>query len=213
MNTNIKNAIKGNPINLAELDAKNTTLVVVDMIKGFHDQGVFANPLLDNICDRTVELVKEARTLGFKIVWVLDTHCPDSIEFQAFPTHCIAGSEETTLIAQLEPLTMPEDLVIQKNSTNVGVAPVFQAFLDMKIKQQEPTNFIFVGTCTDICILTGALTTKTYFNEYQLPSRVIVPVDAVETYNLDVTAHDRDTLQDMALYMLQTQGIELMARK
>lgn len=70
-------------------------------------------------------------------------------------------------------------------------------------------TFIVTGVCTNICIEQFALTLKTYFNKQNVKSRVIVPINTVETYDLDI--HNGDLMNVMALYNMIVNGIEVVA--
>lgn len=70
-------------------------------------------------------------------------------------------------------------------------------------------TFIITGVCTDICVHQFSLTLKTYFNKQNKESRVIVPVNTVETYDLGM--HNGDLMNIMALYSMTVNGIEVVA--
>jgi len=50
---------------------------------------------------------------------------------------------------------------------------------------------------------------KAWFNVQNRKVRVIVPINAVETYDLDL--HDGDLMHVMALYNMMINGVELAA--
>ena len=54
-----------------------------------------------------------------------------------------------------------------------------------------------------------AITLKTWFNVQNRKVRVIVPINAVETYDLGL--HDGDLMHVMALYNMMINGVELAA--
>lgn len=70
-------------------------------------------------------------------------------------------------------------------------------------------TFIITGNCTDICVQQFAITLKTWFNRQNIKVRVIVPVNAVETY--DFGLHDGDLMNVMALYNMMINGVEVVA--
>ncbi|HEY8364861.1 MAG TPA: isochorismatase family protein, partial [Haloplasmataceae bacterium] len=95
--------------------------------------------------------------------------------------------------------------LFEKNSTNGFLEPKFQEWLSIN---KDITNFIIVGCCTDICILQFALTLKTHFNRLNKESRIIVPINAVNTY--DGGLHDGELMHIMALYNMMINNIELV---
>ena len=96
--------------------------------------------------------------------------------------------------------------MIFKNSTNGFLEPKFHEWL---ATHPSVNQFIIVGDCTDICVEQFAITLKTYFNTNNRPSRLIVPIACVETYDLDV--HAGDLMNVIALYKMMMNGIEIIS--
>ena len=67
--------------------------------------------------------------------------------------------------------------------------------------------FIVCGVCTDICVMQFCLTLKTLCNQANRPMEVLVPVNAVETY--DAPGHNADECNAAALQFMQQAGIML----
>ena len=70
-------------------------------------------------------------------------------------------------------------------------------------------NFVLAGLVTDICVMTFALTLKSYFNEKNIVSRLMLPLAAVETFDLPVTNHQAELMNTFAVYNMQMNGIEI----
>jgi nicotinamidase-related amidase len=96
--------------------------------------------------------------------------------------------------------------LIPKNSTNGFLEPAFQEWL---AKNEAIDTFIVTGDCTDICIQQFAITLKTWFNRKDRKSRIIVPIDAVDTYDLGL--HSGDLMHVMALYNMIGNGVEVVS--
>jgi hypothetical protein len=83
------------------------------------------------------------------------------------------------------------------------------------------TNFIVVGDCTDICTYQLAMHLRLRANALQRrEDRVILPVNAVDTYDMPVsfaeqigaTPHDAELLHLIFLYHMMLNGIEIVAQ-
>ena len=77
---------------------------------------------------------------------------------------------------------------------------------------------VIVGNCTDLCVHQMALHLKLYANAHNLMMRVIVPENAVQTYDmpvetanaLDALPHDGDFLHLVFLYHMRLNGVEVV---
>ncbi len=70
-------------------------------------------------------------------------------------------------------------------------------------------NFIVVGCCTDICVYQFVLTLKAYFNQNNLDKNIIVPMNLVETYDID-NVHCGDLLNTVFLNSMIQNGIKIV---
>lgn len=186
------------------LDKNNTALIVIDMVNGFAKSGNLYSDRIENIIPEVVEVTK--KFTDFTKLFVADTHEENAAEFEAYLPHCVGIEAE--VIEELKELYDHQSIEIPKNSTNGFQSPAFQKWFEEN--QSSFSQFVLIGDCTDICILQMALSLKTYFNEHNLPSRVIVPLNAVETYHLDLNHHYGDLMNLFALYNMQLNGIELV---
>ena len=141
-------------------------------------------------------------------MFFLDTHDENSLEFRSFPMHCIKGEHEAFLIDELKTNDSQgeETFFIEKNSTNGFHAEGFKEWI--KKYEDKVENYIITGCVTDICILQFSLTLKSYFNENNKEKRVIVPINAVETYSGGT--HDGDLVNLFSLYNMHISGIEIV---
>lgn len=185
------------------MDGK-TALVIVDMINGFLTEGVLASPRSASVLPAVEKLLRFARENNIPAAAFADCHAEDSIEFQAFPTHCLAGTGESEIAPSL--CEIGGFNRIEKNSTNGFLTEGFQDFL---ANHPEYERFVVCGVCTDICVMQFALSLKCFGNQQNRPLEVIVPVNAVETY--DAPNHNAELMQVMALQFLAQAGITLTA--
>lgn len=200
----IRNVIDNVPaIRLDSLPKEETALIIVDVINGFAKEGNLSSPRINGIIPPIAKLQEKCVALGISIVAFADNHTEDSVELKNFVTHCLADTEESEIVDELK--AVGGYRLIKKNSTNGFLEEEFTEWY-----RQNPgiKNWIVVGDCTDICILNFALSMKNDMNRRNIDGRVIVPVSMVETYDLDT--HDAGLLNIMALYIMMTQGVEIV---
>ncbi|MCL2587698.1 MAG: cysteine hydrolase [Firmicutes bacterium] len=178
-------------------------LVVVDMVNGFVKEGALADPYIDTITDEIERLIQGYLANGDKVIAFRDSHRPDAREFQAFPPHCIEGTEEAELIDQLK-VYQDKMTVIDKNGTNGFFAPGFIEAIE------GIEEFAITGCCTDICVQNLAITMNTYFNQHDIPHRITVPQNAVETFHNPDIGHDRNEMNKAAFKFMGQAGIEVV---
>lgn len=191
-------------LSMNALDSSKTALIVIDMVNGFAKTGNLYSDRVENIIPTVVDITKKFK--NYTKLFIADTHDEKSVEFEAYLPHCIG--DESQVIKELKVLYDENSKEIPKNSTNGFLAPLFQEWFT---KNKDTYNqYILIGDCTDICVLQFALSLKAYFNEHNQTSRIIVPLDAVETYHLDLNNHDGDLMNLFALYNMALNGIELV---
>lgn len=176
--------------------------MLVDPINGFINHGALADPKIRRIIEPIRGLAQKAIQLSIPTLAFADAHSPEAQEFKSFPPHCLEGSEESLLVEELQDLDIT---VLPKNSTNGFFAPGFHAVLD---KTTVPSVWIAAGDCTDICLMQFTLTLLGWYRQQDMPCRIIVPVNAVGTY--DAPGHEEKLHHLMALKFMQDAGIELV---
>jgi len=201
-------------------DPTQIAVVSQDLLKGFCNQGALASPRAASIVPGVLRLFQRVHDLGGRHFLLLqDTHDPDAVEFSAYPPHCVAGTEESETIDELNDLPFSNLFtVFPKNSISSTVGTDLEAWLD---DHPSVTTFIVVGVCTDICIYHMATALRVRANVLgQREARVIVPADCVQTYDMPVETaaqlgalpHDGDLLHRIFLYHMALNGIEVVAR-
>ncbi len=190
-------------VNFNHLDKDKTVLVMIDMVNGFVKKGALQSQRIASIVPEVVKLSYKCEELSIKKLVFADCHNKDSREFKSFPPHCVEGTNEKEVIEELKSIGGYK--LIEKNSTNGFIEPSFQKWL----KENETIDtFIVVGDCTDICVLQFVLSLKTHFNRLNQDSRIIVPMNGVNTYDHDT--HDGDLMHVFGLYNMIMNDIEVV---
>ena len=200
----ILDMLEGLPeLHLKDLQYQNAALVIVDMINGFAKEGALSSPRVEKIIPKIVELSKLCDDLEITKLAFADCHTEASPEFDAYPEHCMKGTNESEVVDEIKEIG--GYTLIPKNSTNGFLEEKFQSWLS---ENQNIDSFIITGDCTDICVQQFAITLKTWFNMQNKKVRIIVPIDAVDTYDLGV--HDGELTNVMALYNMIINGVEVV---
>ncbi|MBO0778781.1 MAG: cysteine hydrolase [Ktedonobacteraceae bacterium] len=201
------------------IDAQHgqVALFSVDMINGFCHEGALSSPRVEGIIPAVVKTFQGAYASGVRnFILAQDCHTPESVEFADFPPHCQRDSDEAVTIPELVSLPFSDLFtVVTKNSLNAFHGTNLGAWLDA---HRDLKAVVIVGDCTDLCVHQMALHLKLYANAYNLKMRVIVPANAVQTYDLPVETarqvgglpHDGDTLHLLFLYHMRLNGVEVV---
>lgn len=192
-------------IKLKDLKGEQTALFIVDMINGFAREGALKSQRVEELIPDIVNLSKKCDELGIQKLAFADCHTDVSPEFGAYPKHCMVGTNEAEIVDEIKEVGGYK--LIEKNSTNGFHEENFKKWLN---ENPQITNFIVTGDCTDICVQQFAITLKTWFNMQNKNYRVIVPINAVDTY--DFGAHNGDLVNVMALYNMIINGIEVVKK-
>lgn len=190
------------PVSLDSFEKGRTALVIVDMVNGFVREGKMRNPLAEDLIGPIVELMQECKKRDIPIVAFADCHQEDSPEFDIYEKHCVQGSGQVEIVSEIEKEGGYE--LICKNSTNAFLEEAFQ---DWMKAHPEIDSFIVTGVCTDICVMQFCLTLKAGFNRENRRSRILVPLDCVETY--DFRMHNITLTNTMAIFFMEQSGMEV----
>jgi len=201
----IEEELKGKILKINSLNKEEIALIVIDMVNGFVYNGPLSSPRVAAIVNNVIDI--NEKTIGCKKVFFTDSHNENSQEFISFPIHCLKNSEESMLIPELlTESTSSNSVIIKKNSTNGFNSEVFRQWLSKNCDSVK--NFIVIGCVTDLCVLQFALSLKAYFNEMNKDKRIIVPMNAVDTY--DLGSHNAYLMNLFALYNMHISGIEVV---
>jgi nicotinamidase-related amidase len=190
-------------LQLDELPADKTALVIIDMINGFVREGALMSPRMEALVPVIAGLSAECGIRGIAKLAFADNHTEKSPEFSSYPTHCMIGTTECELVDEIKQTGGCR--LTPKNSTNGFLEEDFQKWLSAN---PDVSNFIITGDCTDICIQQFAVSLKAWFNMKNEQARIIVPVNAVETFDLGL--HDGDLLNAVTLFGMSGNGVELV---
>ena len=189
----------------------------VDMINGFCHEGVLSSPRVKSIIPAVVSTFENAYKIGVReFILAQDCHTPDSVEFADFPPHCQVGTSEANTIPELANLPFANLYkVVAKNSLNAFHGTGLGEWLET---HRDLYAIIVVGDCTDLCVHQTAMHLKLHANAHNLKMRVIVPENAVQTYDMPVETasaigalpHNGDFLHLVFLYHMRLNGIEVV---
>lgn len=180
-----------------------STLIVVDMVNGFISEGQMADPKINHIIDENIRLINKFLEKDYPIIAFRDCHEQDSIEFKCFPEHCLKGTNESELVPELKQYENKMK-VFEKNSTNGIYANGFIEYIN---NLNEVREFVITGCCTDICVMQLAISLKTYFNAINKNINIVIPMNAVETYN--APTHRSGEYNNMAFDLMHGVGIQI----
>ena len=198
------NMTQKNTLDLNKINIEKTALVIIDMINGFVRCGALKSERIEDIIPSVVKVQKHFKENKGKIISFIDSHGENAKEFSSYPPHCIKGSGEDEILSEIKEIG--GYLEIEKNSTNGFVEKEFKKFLD---ENKNIADFIVVGCCTDICVMQFATTLKNYFNAENKDVNIIVPIDSVETFDLD--SHSGDMIDLLSLQLMEWAGINIVS--
>lgn len=69
-------------------------LLVIDMIRGFTDEGKLKLSGAKDMIPYINGLIEEMEAVNLPVFYIRDSHNEDDYELKIFPTHCIYGTEE-----------------------------------------------------------------------------------------------------------------------
>lgn len=209
-------------LSLGELcsEPEKVAVLSVDLIKGFCNQGPLAGPRCAGIVPGVVDLFKQTYKMGVRSFALLqDAHSPQAVEFNTWPAHCVAGTEESDTVDEFHSLPFFDEIsILHKNSIDAFEYTT----LDLWVNQvPQVTTFVVTGDCTDLCVYQLAMHLRTKADARDLQRRVIVPADLVQTYDFPVPAakpvgampHPGDLMHACFLYHMALNGIEVVHLK
>ena len=125
-------------------------LMVVDMLRGFCEEGrpLYCGPGVKPVIPFIRKLIEGANERNETVIFICDAHDPQDLEFQRFPPHCIAGSEEAEVIDELRGLAKNEIIIPKKRYSGF-----FGTNLEQVLTRLHAELVEVVGVCTNICVL------------------------------------------------------------
>lgn len=197
--------------------ASSTAIFCADMTIGFCRKGPLASSAIDALTEPVVQLFRRAHAYGVReFVLVQDAHRSDATEFDAFPPHCIRGTEEAETIPELRSLPFAAGFtLIEKDSLHPSIATKLDAWLE---EHADLRHAIVVGNCTDLCVYQLAMYLRLRANAIGGSEvDVVVPAACVATYDTPegsappgVFAHGADFFHAVFLYHLALNGVRIV---
>ena len=188
-----------------ELHEIEEALFIIDMNVGFCEEGNLADPTIKHIVPNIITIIRDILSRGEGLFIVNDKHSKNSVELQRYLEHCTDEKESRT-IKELAIYEQYANLQFYKNSTCALFAP---GMMETILKMTKLKKVIITGCCTDICIQNFAIALRNFCDEFDLNIEIIVPKDAVETYNIP-TIHDREENNNRAYTVMENTGIKLV---
>lgn len=134
-------------------------LVVTDMQYDF-TYGALKNDVAVKIIPRIKGLLDDAIKNNIDIYFTLDTHGDDYLntkEGKDLPiVHCIKGTKGHEIVDELKPYKENAKAIIEKNAFGS---------LDIQKYIGDYDKVTFVGTCTDICVISNVFIAKAFYPE------------------------------------------------
>lgn len=190
-------------LRFTQIDKEKTALVVIDMVNGFVREGAMKNDLAVDIIEPIADYMKRFNEEGMPVIAFGDCHKKESPEFDRYPEHCVEGTSEVEIVDELKAVGGYK--YIAKASTNAFLEEEFQAWLK---ENPQITDFVITGVCTDICVMQFVLTLKAYFDKNNVKSRIILPLNAIETY--EKGGHQITLTNTMGIYFMEENGAEVV---
>ena len=163
-------------------------LIVVDMQNGFLREGNLASEDCLAVLPAVVGEVEAALAAGHHVIFTADTHEPDDLEFQIFPTHCIRGSDEAELADELRGYLGRDGVhLIPKRRYSA----MFETELEGLLHRYGIDEVRICGVCTDICVMH---TTADLRNR-----DIAVTVVANATATFDAPEHAAEAVREQSL--------------
>ncbi len=123
-------------------------LLIIDMLNDFVLDGApLKVPKIKKIIEPIKREIEKARSEGYPIIYLCDSHEKDDKEFKMFPPHAVRNTEGSKIIKELKP--QGNDIIVRK-STFSGF---FNTDLDKILRKLSVKKLIITGDVTNICIL------------------------------------------------------------
>ena len=137
---------------MAKIRLYPKALLVIDMLNDFikEDGALYCGKTSEDIVLNISDKISQFRKEGSLVIFIMDSHDPEDVEFNLFPRHCVQGSYGAQLISELK--TEKGDLIIAKASFD----GMFNTNLEYILRQKKIEEVYLTGVCTSICIMETA---------------------------------------------------------
>lgn len=123
-------------------------MLIIDMLNDFVLEGApLKVPKIERIIGPVKREIERARSEGYQVIYICDSHEENDREFEIFPPHAVKGTEGSKIIEDLKP--EGTDIIVRK-STFSGF---YKTNLDEMLKKMLVEKLIVTGDVTNICVL------------------------------------------------------------
>jgi nicotinamidase-related amidase len=130
----------------------NSALLVIDMLNDFIEEGgSLVVPGARRIVPFIAQALLEAREKGMTVVFVVDSHLEDDLEFGRWPAHALEGTWGGEIVEELKPQT--GEYLVRKRRFSA----FFATGLDLLLREKGITDLYLCGVLTNICVYATAL--------------------------------------------------------
>ncbi len=187
-------------------------LVIMDMNNGFAKKGALYSPRTEALIQPIADFCREkAESEDWTLLALSDSHAATDIELKSFPPHCMAGTTESEVIAEIKPYC---DMILPKYTTGGFFEIQEAAKSDARYELSNYDEIHIVGCCTDLCVFNFAIITQKYL-EFAFHSKtisrmpkIVVQRSLVDTYDTD--GHSAEMLNDFFPGHMALNGIEII---
>lgn len=154
------------------LPSNKTCVIVVDMQNDFVDpKGALYVKGAEKIVPIIRSLIEKARKAGVLVIYTMDTHMEDDIEFSIWPKHTVEGSWGWQIVDELRP--EKRDIIVRKMRYDA----FFGTPLDHILRVRNIEYVVVCGVVANICVLhtAGSAALHGY--------KVVFPIDATVALN------------------------------
>jgi len=212
--------------------ADRTAVFSADMIVGFCKSGALASARVDSISAPIADLFRRMHKRGIEqFVLLQEWHDEHAKEFDVFPPHGIAETEEAEAIPELQKLPFFHKFVVFRKNTLTPAFSRKEEFVaghirtlgesfDRYLNTHDIDTAVVVGNCTDLCMRELAMYLRMWANQHQKDLRVVIPENCVETFDmsfdvareLGAMPHPGDLYHLWALYEMARNNIDIVKK-
>lgn len=142
------------------MHAEKRIVVVIDMQNDFIT-GSLGTAEAQAIVPAVVARIEAERTAGAYVIFTRDTHhanYAETLEGKLLPVpHCEEGSEGWALAPEVAPLAEGATILDKPTFGSTALLDAVRPLVDAE------TEFLLLGLCTDICVVSNALLLRAHF--------------------------------------------------
>ncbi len=125
-------------------------VLVIDMLEGFTRFGPLASARVDALIPQQAAFLS-ALPHNSLVVFACDEHSPDDFELQRFPPHCLKGTPEAAIRAELLEAVRESNAEIEIVRKHTFSA-FFRTNLEEIVDRAPARSWVVIGCATDCCV-------------------------------------------------------------